>query len=136
MGVGGHGVPVAAGREMRDAHDELTTARALEMDVFADGALVAGFQAAEFHGRGVFLADQRDGINGVGGITEEIEDGGRRFVFRGEGDLLIAATDVEHVEIVELVALAFDGDDAGAADVERAQLAALGEVLGAEFRIR
>ena len=33
------------------------------------------------------------------------------------------------------VALAFDGDGAGAADVERAQFAALGEIFGAEFGI-
>ena len=55
--------------------------------------------------------------------------------FEAKRDLLVAAADVEHVEIVELVALAFDGDGAGAADVERAQLAALGEIFGAEIGI-
>ena len=91
--------------------------------------------AAEFGGRGFFLADKRGWVLGVGGIAQQIEDGGRGFVFRGEGDLLVAAADVEDVEIVEFVALALDRDDAGAADVERAQFAALSEVRRAEIGI-
>jgi hypothetical protein len=51
------------------------------MNVFANGALVAGFEAAEFGGRGIFLAHERDGILGVRGIAQQIEDGGRGFVF-------------------------------------------------------
>src|SRR5580698_9662176 len=101
---------------MGDAHDELATARALQVDVLEYGALVAGFERAEFGGLSLFLAHQRDGINGVRGIAQQIENGGGFLIRRRERNLFIAAADVEHVEIVELVALALDGDDASATD--------------------
>ena len=81
VGMRGHGVPIAAGREMRDAHDELTTARALEMDIFANRALIAGFERAELGRYCVLFTDERRGVFRMRGIAQEIEDRRRRLVF-------------------------------------------------------
>src|SRR6185312_2356960 len=121
VGVGGHGVPDAAGGEVRDPHDQLATARALKVDVLVDGAAVAGFGGADFDRVRVLFADERGGVVGVRGIAEQVKDGRRLGVGGVEGDFLRPAADVEAVKIGELVSRAVDADFSVAADVERAQ---------------
>ena len=86
VGVGRHGVPVAAGGEQGEAHDELAALDAVAVDGFVDGALVAGFEAAEFEALEVGELDHRGGVLGVRGIAEEIEVRGIFAVLAREGD--------------------------------------------------
>ena len=60
-----------------------------------------------------------DGMTRVGGIAEQVEDGGLARRLRLEADVRIAAANVEEIEVGELVGVA-DVDDTGTADVERA----------------
>ena len=69
------------------------------------------------------------------GIAKQVESRGIGLVVRGEPDLHGAATDVEHVEVVERVTLAVDTDCARAANVEHADFTALKKVFGAQFGI-
>ena len=134
MGVGGHGVPDAAGVELSEAHDELAGFDAVGVDVFVDGAFVGGGFGAEFDGGGLRFFGEGNGVRRVGGIAEEIElRGGGGGVGGGEEEFFVAAADVEAVEVVHFVGDAVDGDGAFFADVEDAELASFEEVGGAEL---
>jgi len=133
VGVRRHGVPVAAGGEEGEAHDELAALDAVGEDGLVDGALVAGFERAEFEAFEVGEFDHRGGVGGVGEVAEQVKGGGVGGVGAGEDDGFGAAAGVENVHLGEVVGLAVDGDGAGAAGVEDAQFAALEEGFGAEF---
>ena len=139
MGVRRHGVPVGAFLQQREAHHELTTAEAVEMDRFVDRALVAGFQRAEMHRAG-FDVGLEDGHARrkfcVRGVAEQVEGRGLVRVVARERNLAAAAADIQAVEIAELELLLIDGYGTGGADVQHAHFAAFAEELRTQFGIR
>src|SRR5271167_4958432 len=97
------------------------------MDELANAAGVGGFRGSEVEWLFVGGRDQRGGINGVGGIAEEIEAGGRRCAGTAKDYGSCTTTDVERVELVEREGVAIDFDGARAADVEDTQFPSLEE---------
>src|SRR5579884_387160 len=115
---------------MRDPHDKLAAPRALKMDVLIDGPLVAGLCAAHFCWIGVFFFHERGWKICVGRITQQIEGRWLQFVIGSKADLAVSSADVEAIEVGEIVPFAIHCNASSAANVQRAQLAALGKVAG------
>src|ERR1035437_3197930 len=115
MGVRGHGVPVAAGGEEGEAHDQLAALDAVAVNRLVDGALVAGLGRSEIDALEVGELDHLGGVFGVGLIAEEVEGRGLGGGLAGEADGLAAAACVEAVEFVEIEGDAIDAYGAGGA---------------------
>src|SRR5205085_2800478 len=112
VGMGRHGVPGAARMQMSDAHHQLATAWAADINVLIYSAVVAGFGRSQFSWIGLVLANQCDGMAGMRRVAKQIEDGGDRCVFRLEAHFRIAATNVEDIEIFERASPAAHTNDA------------------------
>lgn len=102
-------------------------------NALADDAVVGGGQGTEVHRLDVGLAHQGGRIRLVGGGAENGETGGLGGVVAAEFHVLAALADVEALAFADLVAGAIDVHPAGGADVERAQLAALEEIVATRF---
>jgi len=96
-----HGVPVAAGREMRDAHDKLATARALQKNNLQMVRLLQVSRLPSSVGTASSLRTSATGLDGVGGIAQQIVDWRRSLSFDANATCLLPRADVEHIEIVE-----------------------------------
>ena len=130
--MGGHRVPGAARGELGHAHLELAAGNDLLDQQTVDRALVALLQGTEVHHHGVLLGNLLHAGLLVGGGGAEVEVRGLRGVDAAERDVAVAATDVDGLLVGNFILLVTDFHDAGAADVDDADLAALGEVVGAE----
>ena len=130
--LGGHRVPGAARGELGHAHLELAAGDHFLDQQAVDRALVALLQGTEVHHDGVLLGDLLDAGLLVSGGGAEVEVRGLRGVEAAESDVAVAAADVDGLLVGNLVLLVTDFHDAGSADVDDADLAALGEIFGAE----
>ncbi|MPM41142.1 hypothetical protein SDC9_87792 [bioreactor metagenome] len=132
VGVGGHGVPHAAGVQLGQAHDDLARLDAVLVDIAVQGAAIGVLLIAQLADVTLTRQHRRGRIAGVRRRTEEVEE--RLLVMLGgEADVADTASDVQAAALGQFVPVAVGGDHAGATNDEHAHFAALQEVVGPHF---
>ena len=132
MGVGGHGVPHAAGGQLGEAHGQLAGGQHVGVDELVDDPGVGGLRRAAGALGGVVKFQQSGLVASVGRGGHQIEPGGIFGTVAGEDHVLCPHGDIQAVLKAQTVLLPVHGDGAGAAQVEHAGLPALQEDAGAE----
>ena len=132
MCVAGHGVPVTAGGELRQAHRELAGLHDAGIDELVDGALVAAFERADIaldrvleRDKLVFIAAMRRGAG-------HVKARGILRVVAGEQYFLRALGQIQAVFIAQVIFYAVGLDCARSAEIEHTDLTAFEEIVRAE----
>ncbi len=127
VGVGRHGVPDAAGLQLRQPHHQLTALEALFVDVFVDGPLIRSFRRPDIHGRGLLFAHQLRLHLPVGRSRQQVVHGRVLVIEAPEHHLLLPLAHVEAVEPAQLEGFPTHRNLAVAPHVDDAQLPSLQE---------
>ena len=132
VGVRRHGVPGAARSEFGHTHLQLAAGHHLLDQQAVDCTFVALFEASQMHHHGIFLGHLLHSSLLVGGGGAEVEVGWFLGGIALESDVAVSAAHIQGFLVFEMILFLSYHHGACTADIDDAELAALGEIVGTE----
>ena len=129
VGVRRHGVPGAARSEFGHPHLQLAAGHHLLDQQAVDRTFVALFEASQMHHHGIFLGHLLHSSLLVGGGGAEVEVGGVPGGIALESDVAVSAAHIQGFLVFEMILFLSYHHGACTADIDDAELAALGKVF-------